>query len=121
MANYQWGEANRVPQLQPFINHIGPTALVDVEDAWDVCRLLLSEELIQMLATETNMYVDQYIANKVLSPQCRARRWRNVTAEEMEMFLGLVILTQLGLSKSQCRDITGLQINCWQLHFSMIL
>jgi hypothetical protein len=65
----------------------------DVEDALAWFRLFFTDELMNILVRETNRYSDQYFANNVLSPQSRARRWRHVTVEDMEVFLGLTILT----------------------------
>ena len=92
-TNIVWGRADRAVQVLPFNNHIGPTVLVDISDAWDIFRLFMPKELVQIIVDETNRYARQYFAETPLSPHARGKSWREVTPEEMEKFLGLVLLT----------------------------
>ena len=54
----------------------------------------MTNELIDMLVTETNRYAQQTIASgRFNKPFARMNMWKDVNREEMEKFIGLMLLT----------------------------
>ena len=95
--SYVWQTANNPPQPTTFIGTQGPTRDVDIlsDSPYDYFKLIFDDSFIDIIVRETNRYASQYIANAVLSPRARAKSWQTVTRKEMEVFLGLVLLTGL--------------------------
>ena len=58
---------------------------------------MFDETFLENIVAETNRYASQYLAKNLgtLSPRARARSWKPVTRNELEIFLGLVLLTGL--------------------------
>ena len=69
----------------------------------EVIEAIFSDDIWELLVTETNMYADQYFGTQNLSPHARARDWEPVTVPEMKKFVGLFVLTGLD-DKSAIRD-----------------
>ena len=93
-----WQTANRQPQVAVFSGRQGPTNEVNVSDVdcpYEYFKLIFDDTFMDRIVTETNRYASQYLADAVLSPRARAKSWKPVTAEEVEVFLGLVLLTGL--------------------------
>ncbi|XP_070550472.1 piggyBac transposable element-derived protein 4-like [Ptychodera flava] len=61
----------------------------------DFIRLFLTDEVLEIIVRETNLYAEQVIAEKrrrgLLSPFSRMQRWYNVNKDELSVFLGLTI------------------------------
>ena len=57
---------------------------------------------------ETNRYASQNLTRTMLTPHARAHKWTPVTAQELERFLGLVLLPGIMYKKEESR-ITGEQ------------
>ena len=95
--SYVWQTAYNPPQPTTFIGTQGPTRDVDIlsDSPYDYFKLIFDDSFIDIIVRETNRYASQYIANTVLSPRARAKSWQTVTRKEMEVFLGLVLLTGL--------------------------
>ena len=95
--SYVWHPANNPLQPTTFAGAQGPTRKVDIisNNPYVYFKLIFDDTFIDMIVTETNRYASQYLANTVLSPRARAKRWKPFTRKEMEVFLGLVLLTGL--------------------------
>lgn len=59
-------------------------------------NLMVNDEVIQLMVTETNRNAEQTLANRRLSRRSRLRNWKETDAVEMRKFLGLIIW--MGLS-----------------------
>ncbi|GFR99620.1 PiggyBac transposable element-derived protein 4 [Elysia marginata] len=57
----------------------------------DYLKLMVTDEMVASLVTETNRYAEQTLEDKKLSPKYRFRQWTPVTLNEMWAFLGLII------------------------------
>ena len=56
--------------------------------------MFITEELIDMIAGQTNLYAEQYReTNPNLPRKSRASRWYNVTNREMKDFIPFLLLT----------------------------
>ena len=69
-------KASRVPNVSPFTEpeKVGPAGLAkDIGDsAIDHFKLFFTDELVQKIVDETNLYATQYFASQDLSPGRRA-------------------------------------------------
>ncbi|KAL7404530.1 hypothetical protein ABVT39_016045 [Epinephelus coioides] len=93
----EWCDTNWQPKNIPFNANPGPAskaAALESENPVDFVELFLSDELIQNIVIQTNLYAQQYIeAEQHVSPQARSHAWKPVTVSEMKRFLGLFFLT----------------------------
>ena len=91
----KWGKEENQPPIPHFtdISKIN----VDVPEDADVIffvDLFITEELIDMIAGQTNLYAEQYRdTNPNLPRNSRAGRCYNVTNREMKDFIALLLLT----------------------------
>ena len=53
--------------------------------------LFLTDEIIDLIVTETNRYADQVIASRVLTRNSRLRAWVPTTNAEIKKILGLIL------------------------------
>ena len=93
---YVWHSTIRPPRQNTFTGTPGPTNQLDVSDVespYEYFKHVFNDVLFDLLVEETNRYAGQYIARSVLLPNSRAKKWKPVTREEMQKFLGLVLLT----------------------------
>ena len=98
--NYVWQTTNRQPQTTVFAGMQGPTSKLNVNDIdspYEYFRQIFDEEFLDLVVTQTNLYASQYLTKNMaqLSPRARARSWKPLTSNELEIFLGLVLLTGL--------------------------
>ena len=62
--------------------------------AVDFFHLFFTDEAYQLLVEQTNLYAHQYIEqNPNLGPHSLAKRWVDVTVEDMKLFIALTLLT----------------------------
>ena len=82
--------------LGDFIEESGPIGVDDDATAGQLFDLFFSEEVLDMLVTETNRYADVCIANAAGrqgdAPDSRVNKWKPVTTQDMKSFLALVLL-----------------------------
>lgn len=57
----------------------------------DAYLLFLTEDIVDLMVTETNRYADQLIASRVLTRKSRLRAWVPTTSAEIKKFLGLIL------------------------------
>ena len=63
----------------------------------DVYNALVTDDIVQLMVTETNRYAEQFLQAKHLKPKSRMHRWHATDATEMKKFLG--ILYTMGIVK----------------------
>ena len=105
--DYIWQVANRQPPLFTFGGMQGPTAKAAVNDEnnpYDYFKLFFTDRFLETLVIETNRYASQYLTRTTLTPHARAHKWTPVTTEELERFLGLVLLTGIIDKKGRIAD-----------------
>lgn len=59
----------------------------------DFFNLLVTNDLLQMIITETNAYAEEVFLSETTKEKSRITRWKDVTLDEMRIFFGLVIHT----------------------------
>ena len=59
----------------------------------DVFKYFITDELIQMIVEQANLYVSQYFeANPNLEPHTSAKQWKDVTSDAIKKFLALFLI-----------------------------
>lgn len=69
----------------------------------DFAQLFLSDEILQKLVDETNLFADQFISSNDLPPRSRVREWKPCTLVDMKKFLALIIAMSVD-SKHRIED-----------------
>ena len=96
--SYAWRSIIQQQQLFPFAGIQGPTCNVVVNDVgcpYKFFKLFFMASLWNLLVMETNRHALQYLAKTTFLPKSRFQKWTPITLEEMENFLGLVLLTKI--------------------------
>ncbi|GFO03904.1 PiggyBac transposable element-derived protein 4 [Plakobranchus ocellatus] len=57
----------------------------------DYLRLMVTEEMVLSMVTETNRYATQTVEHNEQSPYSRFHQWTEIALEEMWAFLDLII------------------------------
>ncbi|PSN50037.1 hypothetical protein C0J52_03287 [Blattella germanica] len=65
---------------------------LNVLDIVNIFLLFFTEDFVKMIVDETNIYAQQFLCSKILSPRSPARQWVPVTMNEMYVFLALFLL-----------------------------
>ena len=86
-----WSEGTTAAQNLPFTGKSGLLVEMDDTTPLDYLKLMVSDDMVDTLVTETNRYAQQTLRNKQLSPKSRFHRWVDVTGAEMWAFLGLIV------------------------------
>ncbi|KAJ8910822.1 hypothetical protein NQ315_004682, partial [Exocentrus adspersus] len=57
----------------------------------DFFNLLVTDELLELIARETNIYAEEVFLSGATKEKSRITRWKDVTVEELRIFIGLVL------------------------------
>lgn len=68
----------------------------------DVYRLFVTDEIIELMVTETNRYHDACMIGNHVTRHSKLKLWNSVTAKDIEEFLGILLL--MGLNKQPTID-----------------
>ena len=69
-----WSQRTTAPQNPPFTGKIGLQVEMDGTTPLDYLKLMVSDDMVDTLVTETNQYTQQTLRNKELSPKSRFHR-----------------------------------------------
>ena len=92
----KWSEDDLLPIVPSFTGNFGQQIETESENpsAVDFFHLFFTDEAYQLLVEQTNLYAHQYIEqNPNLGPHSLAKRWVDVTVEDMKLFIALTLLT----------------------------
>ena len=92
-----WNPSDWRPKKVPFTATPGPqnaAAELESDEPVDFLELILTDELLQHIADQTNLYANQYFqAHPETLPHSRGKVWKPVSVTELKMFFGLTFLT----------------------------
>ena len=91
-------EAPWCPLEFPFTAQPGPineAAALQSDNPADFLGLFMTEELLQILVEQTNLYAEKSITRLPNLPHSHVNQWKPVDVTEMKEFLGLYFLTGL--------------------------
>jgi hypothetical protein len=58
----------------------------------DFFNLLVDENFYKIIADEINKYAEEVFLSSIMSPSSRISRWRDVTVEELRVFLAFCFI-----------------------------
>ena len=93
-----WTAAIRPPSTTSFCGNQGPTpqsAVTNINSPYDYFKLIFDDDLMNLLVEETNLYATQFMEQHDPLPSSRVTAWVPTNKGELEVFLGLNILTGL--------------------------
>src|SRR6218665_599821 len=71
-------------------------------------KCFVTDEVVDLLVSETNRFADQFLASATLTPKSRSRSWVPTDSTEMHKFLGLVLM--MGMNYRLTVSLTVRQI-----------
>ena len=63
--------------------------LEDVEP-YDIFCLIITDDIIEMIVTETSRYASDFISNTTMTRDSRLKSWKETNNEEMKRFIGII-------------------------------
>lgn len=97
----KWREIDTTAELEhapkfPFTGNPGiKVSISDAEDPLEYFRLFFDENMINCIVQETNRYANNHIETARLTPSSRSLKWNDITNEEMNKFIGFLLLQGL--------------------------
>ena len=88
----EWVLGDRVPPVLPFSTEA--RLLQDIEDKTSpihYLKLFVNDATYEQIAIETNRYAAQFLQDKVLPAKSRFRKWVATTANEVRIFMALIL------------------------------
>lgn len=109
--------SEEIPSTIPFFignRIVGPQIGTNIEDPLEIFKLFFTDESIENIVRQTNLYANLKINGKELPEYSTCNNWENVTSDEMKAFLGVILnmgLIPLGnteeyWSREFCAEIT---------------
>ncbi|KFM83301.1 PiggyBac transposable element-derived protein 4, partial [Stegodyphus mimosarum] len=87
-----WTEIQQNPELFIFQENVGVKLDTSNFTVQTLVDLFFSEEFLALLVEQTNLYAAQEIAKcKAIKKSNRVSKWRDVSAAEMKVFIGLLL------------------------------
>ena len=61
----------------------------------EIFNQFFDDSIMEIIVTETNRYAQQIVSSRQIRRSSRMNRWKDITKEEMETFLGIILVTGL--------------------------
>ena len=80
-----------------YTDEAGCCVSVDGDTPLDFFSVLFTEEMMEQIVTQTNLYAEQFLESHELGPHSRARQWSKEThnINELRRYLAIIILMGL--------------------------
>lgn len=82
---------SKTPLLPFTVTNVGPQHPDTVDTELDYFKLFFTDSLVADIAAETNRYAKSKLENATLRPNSIWHTWKDVTAEELQAYLGVVL------------------------------
>lgn len=108
-----WLPGDRDPENLDFTGAAGLNENVNIPNAptcYDYFSLFVDDEIFLVMATETNRYAEEYLANDAVNLRLnsRCKKWKETTPDEMKLFIAITIamgiITRLDTSEYWTTD-----------------
>ena len=86
---------NTAPEFEEYTHECQYNVLDNVETPDEVFRLFLTNEIIDKMVLETNLYAEKFLTKPDLKTKSRFRNWKPINREEMLKFLGVALVMGL--------------------------
>ena len=83
-----WTSTLKPVEVKPFTSPVGPATVIP-ESPREVFEMFFSDDLMQLMVTESNRYAEEVMRNEKFAT------WMKITVDEMKAFLGFSILMGL--------------------------
>lgn len=83
-----------------------------LEEPLDYYKLFVTEEVIAKMVMETNKHAADFLSSHVIKPKSRLRHWEPTTFEEMERFMGVLLV--MGINKIPKLDLYWSKKSCYR-------
>ena len=91
------GDDEMVNSVPTYTHEPGCSVLVEGERPLDYFSLLVTDDMLEHIVSQTNLSAQQYISTNDLAPHSRVRRWSKSTNDlcELKRFLAIIIVMGL--------------------------
>ena len=91
--NIEWKDDKPTEGLTqlPFSGKPGCSIDILSDDPLHIYELIVADKICQKIATETNIYADQYLRNNELTTHSRCRKWVPITYIGIKMYICALI------------------------------
>lgn len=83
-----------------------------LEEPLDYYKLFVTEEVIAKMVMETNKHAADFLSSHVIKPKSRLRHWEPTTFEEMQRFMGVLLV--MGINKIPKLDLYWSKKSCYR-------
>lgn len=87
-----WGECTVTTRQFPFVGQEGLLYDFDVNDPMEVFSQFFTEEIVQIIVTETNDFAHNYLRTHELKQRSLMRHWIDCDGTEIRQFFGIIII-----------------------------
>lgn len=87
-----WGECTVTTRQFPFVGQEGLLYDFDVNDPMEVFSQFFTEEIVQLIVTETNDFAHNYLRTHELKQRSLMRHWIDCDGTEIRQFFGIIII-----------------------------
>ncbi|CAG4980848.1 unnamed protein product [Parnassius apollo] len=88
---------NTTPEFEEYPHECQYNVPENVKIPNELFRLFLTDEIVDNMVLETNLYAEKFLTNPDLKKKSRFRYWKPINREEMPKFLGVALV--MGLNK----------------------
>ena len=87
-----WGHCTLLPTRFGFVGAEESNVNITESDPYAIYRNFLTDEILELVANETNRYAQQFISTHQLRRRSLMRKWKDTNAKEIEKFFGIIII-----------------------------
>ncbi|GBM42283.1 PiggyBac transposable element-derived protein 4 [Araneus ventricosus] len=80
------------PPRFPFSGNPGLNTRMDGSSLIEFFCIFFDDDIVGYIASETNLYAEDFIEKNDLTPSSRVPKWKDVDSSEIRVFLGIIIL-----------------------------
>lgn len=88
-----WGSCGNISNYLQFSAQCGlQSNQIDIAKPYKIYRQFIDNDVLDIIAEETNRYASQYIQSSQLSRRSLARQWSNTDRDELRKFFGILMI-----------------------------
>ena len=87
-----WGHCTLLPPRFGFAGAKEPQVNITDSDPYAIYRNFLTDEILELVANETNRCTQRFISTNQLHRRSLMRKWKDTNAKQIEKFFGIVII-----------------------------
>ena len=87
-----WGHCTLLPPRFGYVGANEPQVNIIESDPYAIYRNFLTDDILELVANETNRYAQQFISTHQLRRRSLMRKWKDTNAKEVKKFFGIIII-----------------------------